>query len=74
MCGLAPIAVAATLLTGPMCPRLDRAPAPTMELVVAALRGDALPATAMDPAFAAAIRALKPSESMKAAPRRKHRR
>lgn len=70
-CALAPLVVAAAL-SGPMCPRADR-PAAPMADVLAALRGDARVELATnDPAFEAAIRAIrqKPVPS----PRRKRRR
>lgn len=75
MCALATAAVAATLLAGPQCPRLDRGPVPTMDLVVAALRGEApAPQTVgTDPQFEAAIRAIKVPETPKPS-RRRHRR
>lgn len=75
-CAVATAVVAATLLSGPMCPRLDRGPVPTMDLVVAALRGEA-PASATaatDPAFEAAIRAIKAPQTPKPAKVRRHRR
>lgn len=53
---LAPLMLAAAL-AGPMCPRLDR-PAPSA--VMAALRGEApIAMPARDPAFEAAIRAIR---------------
>lgn len=66
---LAPILVAAAL-AGPMCPRLDR-PAPSA--VMAALVGEAVPAAApRDPAFEAAIRAIRqPAPTSR---KRRHRR
>ncbi|MFE1597421.1 hypothetical protein [Methylobacterium sp. ID0610] len=76
MCALAPIAVAATLLAGPMCPRTDRGPVPTMDLVMAALRGEVPPSAtaATDPQFETAIRAIRAPAPQKPAPRRRHRR
>lgn len=70
MCALAPLVVAAAL-SGPMCPRADRTPAPMADVMVA-LRGDArVELAAGDPAFEAAIRAIRqPAPS----PRRKRRR
>jgi hypothetical protein len=58
MCGLAPLALAAAMAAGPMCPRLDREASPVM----AALLGEAVPAArTVDPAFEAAIRAIRPA-------------
>ena len=57
-CALAPLVVVAAL-AGPMCPRADRTPAPMAD-VLAALRGDArVELAASDPAFEAAIRAIR---------------
>ncbi len=67
MCALAPLVVAAAL-SGPMCARLDRPQSPVM----AALVGDArIEPAATDPAFEAAIRAIRSPESPKPARRRR---
>jgi len=75
-CAVATAVVASTLLAGPMCPRTDRGPVPTPELVMAALRGEAPPsATAStDPQFEAAIRAIRAPSSSKPAKGRRPRR
>ncbi len=59
MCALAPLVVAA-VLSGPMCPRADRPATSPIADVLVALRGDArVELVATDPAFEAAIRAIR---------------
>ncbi|MGW9821919.1 hypothetical protein ACUXK4_004508 [Methylorubrum extorquens] len=60
MCGLAPLAVAVAL-AGPMCPRLDRAPSPVMAALIGSGEATVDSRTVVDPAFEAAIRAIKPA-------------
>lgn len=53
-CALAATAVVASLATAPMCPRVDR-----LAGVMAALVGTSDPPPKVDPAFEAAIRAIR---------------